>query len=110
MAEIQASAPAAPSPANGVSVTPPSQPAPAAAPVAAPAASPMSTPEPPKSSWFSGFDWMKVLGYTVLVVVGISYIKYTRDKAKKDAQDIADLKTELSTLTTEVDKLQNPPA
>lgn len=77
MAEV----PIAPeAPANGVSVNAPT---PAAAPAAPQVAAPAAPVEPAKASWVSGFDWFKVLGYSVLVIVGISYIKYTRDKAKK---------------------------
>jgi len=103
MADIPQAAPA-PTPANGVSVTPTAAPAAApVAPVAAPA--PVAQVEPPKESWFKGFDWMKVIGYSVLVIVGVAYVKYTRDRATKDAADIASLKSQLSSLTVQVDSL-----
>ena len=101
MADIPQAAPA-PTPANGVSVTPTAAPAPPVAP-ASPA--PVMQVEPPKESFFKGFDWMKVIGYSVLVIVGVSYMKYTRDRATKDAADIASLKSQLSSLTVQVDSL-----
>ena len=96
MAEVAATPP------NGVTVNNPAvAPAPAAAPAPAPAAATEPAPQPTQS-WFSGFDWFKVLGYTVLTIVGVSYIKYTRDKAKKDNTDIADIKSQLSKIQSEL--------
>ena len=97
-------APAA-TPANGVSVNPP-----VAAPVAAaPAeAAPMVAAAPPRESWFSGFDWWKVFWGTTLAIVAVSYVKYTRERAKKDATDIVDIKSQLSKVTLEVSNMQQP--
>lgn len=94
---------AAASPANGVSVSPPAGAPIAAAPIAE---APAAAVPPPKESWFKGFDWMRVIGYTVLIIVGVAYVKYTQNRAKKDASDITDLKTQLSTLSSEVDGLK----
>lgn len=102
MADVPISAEA---PANGVSVNSPTPAAPIAAPTPAPV--PAAT-ESPKESFFSGFDWFKVLGYTVLVIVGVSYIKYTRDKAKKDSADITDIKSQLSKIKADLSDIQNP--
>jgi len=104
MADIAQPA-AAPVPANGVSIT---QPAATAAPIAAaPMAAPvMQQPETPKESFFKDFDWLKVIGYSVLIIVGVSYIKYTRERATKDATDIAALKSQLNNLTMEIDSLK----
>ena len=93
-------------PAAGVSV----QPAPGSSPIvtqpAAPAPVIASPQEVVQKNWFEGFDWFKVLAYSVLVIVGVSYVKYTRDKAKKDSADISDLQSQLSTLTLKVSNLQ----
>jgi len=43
------------------------------------------------------------------VIVAISYVKYTRDKSKKDTADIADLKSQISSLTIKVEDATAPP-
>lgn len=99
----QPAAPQPAPPANGVAINSPA-PAAAAPAVAAPAVAPAKEP------FFKGFDWWKVLAYSVLVIVGVSYVKYTRDKATKDSTDIANLKSQLSSLQAQVDEATSPPA
>ena len=104
MSDMPDTQPAPPAPANGVSVAPPTTPMPAAP--TSPQQAPAALVDQPKESWFKGFDWMKVLGYSVLVIVGVAYVKYTRDRATKDAADIADLKSSISNLTLKIDSPQ----
>jgi len=110
MADIPVQAPA------GVTVSPVTQPmvaAPLAQPVvgAPPSAPPvMQAAAPARPSFFATLDWGKVLVYALFTIVAVSYIKYTRDKAKSTDATITDLSSQVASLQTEVDDIKNPPS